>query len=155
MKLYRLAKDRPGKYRADDLSGNGAAIAGGRWNPPGMRALYTCVSPSTAVLELRVHASGIIPAGNLFLIEVSVPDELIARGYQPELPQDWPALAAPASTEEIGRAWLAEGRSLAMKVPSVVCPADWNVILNPLHGDFRSLKVTRQEAFVLDARLFR
>ncbi|WP_310710447.1 RES family NAD+ phosphorylase, partial [Burkholderia multivorans] len=40
MKLYRLAKERKGHYMADDLSGNGAAIAGGRWNPRGMRVLY-------------------------------------------------------------------------------------------------------------------
>jgi RES domain-containing protein len=40
MKVYRLAKEKRGHYLADDLSGNGAAIAGGRWNPRGMRALH-------------------------------------------------------------------------------------------------------------------
>lgn len=155
MRLFRLAKDKPGKYRADDLSGNGAAIAGGRWNPVGMPALYTSLNAATAVLEMRVHASGFVPAGNLFLVEVDIPDDLIHSGCQPALPTDWNALPIPSSTIEIGRKWLVDGKVVAMKVPSVVCPADWNVILNPLHSDFSSAKVLRQEPFLLDARLFR
>ena len=155
MRLFRLAKDKQGKYRADDLSGSGAAIAGGRWNPVGMPALYTSVNASTAVLEVRVHASGFVPAANLFLVEVDIPDDLIHKGYQPALPTDWTALPIPSSTIEIGRKWLADGNAVAMKVPSVVCPADWNVILNPLHSDFTGVKVVRQEPFLLDARLFR
>ena len=155
MKLFRLAKDKPGKYRADDLSGNGAALAGGRWNPIGMRAVYTSLNPSTAVLEVRVHSSGFIPAANLFLVELDVPDELVHNGHEPKLPADWNELMIPASTIAIGRHWLSAANAVAMKVPSVVCPADWNVILNPVHPDFTSVQVTRQEAFSLDARLFR
>ena len=155
MKLYRLAKNKPGKYRADDLSGNGAAVAGGRWNPVGMPALYSSLNASTAVLEVRVHASGFIPAANFFLVEIEIPDALIDKGHEPALPEDWNALTLPASTIEVGRGWLLAGECVAMKVPSVVCPADWNVILNPLHRDFRKVQVTRQEPFALDARLFR
>ncbi|MGA7812645.1 RES family NAD+ phosphorylase [Caballeronia sp.] len=155
MKLFRVAKDKPGKYRADDLSGNGASVAGGRWNPMGMPALYTSLNAATAVLEVRVHLSGFIPAANLFLVEVDIPDVLISKGYEPSLPTDWNELTIPTSTIEIGRRWLSAAKSVAMKVPSVVCPADWNVILNPHHSDFRKVKVTRQEPFSLDARLFR
>jgi len=155
MKLYRLAKDKPGKYSASDISGNGAAIVGGRWNPIGMAALYTSLNASTAVLEVRVHATGIMPAANLFLVEVEIPDMLIDAAHQPDLPGDWASPRLPASTVEIGRKWLLERKALAMKVPSVVCFADWNLILNPHHPDFQKIKVTRQEAFALDARLFR
>ncbi|WP_413197441.1 RES family NAD+ phosphorylase [Pararobbsia alpina] len=65
------------------------------------------------------------------------------------------SLTIPSSTVQIGRKWLIHRQSAAMKVPSVVCPADWNVILNPLHSDFKRVEVVRQEAFSLDARLFR
>src|SRR4051812_3925818 len=106
MRLFRLAKDKPGKYRADDLSGNGAAIAGGRWNPVGMPALYTSLNAATAVLEVRVHASGIPPAGNLFLVELEISDHLVDEGYEPVLPADWTALPIPASTVDVGRHWL-------------------------------------------------
>lgn len=155
MKLFRLAKNKPGKYRADDLSGKRAAIAAGRWNPVGMPALYASLNASTVVLEVRVHASGFVPAANLFLVEVDAPDELIGKGYEPALPLDWNELAIPESTVEIGRQWLLSAKAVAMKVPSIGCPADWNVILNPLHPDFLRVKVTRQEALTLDARLFR
>ena len=58
MKVYRLAKEKAGRYKADDLSGNGAALEGGRWNPRGMRVIYTCCNPSMTVLETLVHLGG-------------------------------------------------------------------------------------------------
>jgi RES domain-containing protein len=42
-----------------------------------------------------------------------------------------------------------------MKVPSVVCPADFNFILNPRHPDMRSVAVVAVKSFELDPRLFR
>lgn len=35
----------------DFLSGNGAAKSGGRWNPRGIKAIYSSTSPVTAALE--------------------------------------------------------------------------------------------------------
>src|SRR5690606_15680679 len=34
------------------LSGVGAAAVGGRWNPPGLKAIYASLSPVTAVREV-------------------------------------------------------------------------------------------------------
>lgn len=156
MRVYRLAKDKPGRYRADDLSGNGAALAGGRWNARGTPVLYTCVNASTAVLETRVHATGILPRANLFLVTIDVPDPLITAAYEPALPPDWNRVGAtPQTTVEIGQEWVVQAGALAMKVPSVVCPADCNFILNPRHRDMRDVAVVAVEAFELDPRLFR
>lgn len=156
MKVYRLAKDKPGRYRADDLSGNGAALAGGRWNPRGTPVLYTCANASTAVLETRVHATGILPLKDLFLVTIEVPDELIRVAWEPELPPDWNRSGVlPRSTIEIGQTWIAGANALAMKVPSVVCPTDFNYILNPRHPDMRAVEVAAVVAFALDPRLFR
>lgn len=38
-------------YARDPLSGRGAALFGGRFNPTGMAALYTCLSPEGAIRE--------------------------------------------------------------------------------------------------------
>jgi len=154
--LYRLAKERKGRYLADDLSGNGAAIAGGRWNPRGMRVLYTCCHASTSLLEALVHMSGILPAGGLFLVTIEVADAVYEDAFQPELPDDWAILSEdPVSTAQIGQTWLEKAEQLAMRVPSVVCPTDFNLLLNPLHEDFAaSVKVTSKEPFTLDPRLF-
>jgi RES domain-containing protein len=156
LRVYRIAKDKPGRYRADDLSGNGAALSGGRWNARGTPVLYTCANASTAVLETRVHATGILPRTNMFLVTIDVPDALIGAAYEPDLPPDWnqPGII-PQTTIAIGQAWVTQANALAMKVPSVVCPADFNYILNPRHPDMRDVASIAVDPFNLDPRLFR
>jgi RES domain-containing protein len=155
MKVFRLAKEKRGHYLADDVSGNGAAIAGGRWNPRGMRVLYTCCHASTSVLEALVHMSGLLPAGGYFLVTIDVPDAAFEAAYQPVLPPNWDDLTRdPVSTAEIGRQWLEEGERLGMLVPSVVCHTDFNLLLNPMHPDMSRVRVIGKEPFKLDPRLF-
>lgn len=155
MRLYRLAKERRGYYRADDLSGNGAAIAGGRWNPKGMRVLYTCCHASTALLEALVHLSGGLPAGGYFLVTLEVPDAVYDEAIVPELPADWADLTGDSGqTRALGRQWLEAGARLAMRVPSAICPVDSNLLLNPLHQDMQHVRVVGTEPFTLDPRLF-
>jgi RES domain-containing protein len=156
LRVYRIAKEKPGRYRADDLSGNGAALSGGRWNARGTPVLYTSANASTAVLEIRVHATGILPRANLFLVTIDVPDSLIGAVYVPDLPHDWnqPGII-PQTTIEIGQAWVTQASALAMKVPSVVCPADFNYILNPRHPEMRDVATIAVDAFELDPRLFK
>ncbi|NQE48373.1 RES family NAD+ phosphorylase [Herbaspirillum rubrisubalbicans] len=155
MKLYRLAKDKPGHYAAEDLSGNGAAFSGGRWNPRGVRVLYTCCSASTALLESLVHMAGLMPRANYYLIVLELPDAELRKAYVPGLPADWADLTRdPASTAAIGQHWIEEGKHLAMKVPSVVSPTDFNVLLNPLHPQMSDVKVVEKKLFQFDARLF-
>lgn len=121
-----------------------------------MPVLYTSANASTAVLETRVHASGILPLKNLFLVTIEVPDRLIAAAYEPVLPPDWnQAGITPRSTVAVGQAWVTEANVFAMKVPSVVCPADFDYILNPRHADMHAVTVTAIDAFTLDPRLFR
>lgn len=156
MKVYRIAKEKPGRYRADDLSGYGAAVVGGRWNSRGTPVLYTCANASTAVLETRVHATGILPLKNLFLVTIEIPDHLIASAHEPILPADWNQVGSiPHSTLALGDDWILQAEALVMKVPSVVCPADFNFILNPNHPDMHEISLLSVEAFALDPRLFR
>lgn len=73
----------------------------------------------------------------------------------PGLPRDWAGLTRdPLSTVEIVRRWLEAGRHLAMRVPSVVCPTDFNLLLNPMHPDMPRISVVSKELFSLDPRLF-
>ncbi|RQR29903.1 MULTISPECIES: RES family NAD+ phosphorylase [unclassified Burkholderia] len=155
MRVYRLAKERRGYYRADDLSGNGAALAGGRWNPRGMRVVYTCAHASTARLEALVHMAGLMPAGGYCLVTLEVPDAAYDGAFTPALPDGWANLTCdPEPTIELGRQWLAAGEQLVMRVPSVVCPTDTNLLLKPTHSGMSAVQVIRTEPFTLDPRLF-
>ncbi|MCA8066455.1 RES family NAD+ phosphorylase [Burkholderia sp. AU38729] len=155
MRVYRLAKERRGYYRADDLSGNGAALAGGRWNPRGMRVVYTCAHASTALLEALVHMAGLMPAGGYHLVALEVPDNAYNEAFVPALPDGWADLTRdPDATMKQGRQWLEAGEQLAMRVPSVVCPTDTNLLLNPLHSDMSTVKVISTTPFILGPRLF-
>ena len=51
MELYRISQT---KY-IDDINGTGSKKYGGRWNKPGVAALYTSQARSLAMLELIVH----------------------------------------------------------------------------------------------------
>jgi hypothetical protein len=118
--------------------------------------LCTCANASITVLETRVRATGVPPHANLFLVTIDVLDPLIGAAYEPALRSDWIRVGkTPRSTVESGRERVTQAKALAMKVPSVVCPADFNYIRNPQHPDMRDVAVVGVEAFNLDQRLFR
>lgn len=66
------------------------------------------------------------------------------------LPDDWRTYPAPPSLKAIGDAWLSEGRSLALKVPSVTVRGQYNYLINPAHPDFATIEVSEPEPLDLD-----
>jgi RES domain-containing protein len=59
-----------------------------------------------------------------------------------------------AVSRAFGDAWLKSNNLPALRVPTVITPGEWNVLVNPLHPQF-SLKwiVTGPDAYTFDARL--
>jgi RES domain-containing protein len=55
----------------------------------------------------------------------------------------------------VGTRWARELKSLVLAVPSAVIPLELNYLLNPLHADFRRIRVRNPEAFRFDPRLRR
>ena len=126
-----------------DLSGEGARVFGGRWNSPGRPVVYLAEHPALAALELRVHLDlpfELIPA-DFVLIQVSVPDGSVADSTTTPL--------------DVGNAWLAEARSVSLRVPSVLVPHSWNILLNPLHAGAARAEVLNVEPFGFDPRMWR
>ncbi len=71
-----------------------------------------------------------------------------------QLPPDWQRLSQPQPTAALGQAWLAAGRSLALRVPSVLVPQEYNLLLNPVHPEFREVSLVGEpEPFQFDERL--
>jgi len=150
VRVWRLTR---AVYGRDPLLGEGAARSGNRWNSPGERVAYTSNNRSLAVLEMLVHVTRDTVPKDLLLIPVEVPDELVAEAT--ELPADWNRLPYSVGARRLGDRWVEGRRSVGLLVPSVVLPAERNLLINPVHPDARRIAVLKAEAFSFDRRLLR
>jgi RES domain-containing protein len=149
MILYRIAKCQ----YADDLSGTGARLYGGRWNSEGRAMLYLASSISLAVLEVLVHLNPLIVPDNFCLTEIEVPDDSIALLDTVLLPNNWQDVSAPGMLRELGDDFLKKQQYLLMKVPSAVVPAEYNYVVNPQHPDAKKIQIIKKSHFSFDDRL--
>lgn len=152
MIIYRLCR----KIYANDLSGRGAEINGGRWNGKGIAALYTSSSRALCAIEILVHMPvGIIPK-DYYLVSIEFPDDSPIKAIDiKNLPNKWNSNPISASTQRIGNTFFSEQKGLALKAPSAIIKDEWNYIINPLHKDFKKVKILNTEPFVFDTRLFK
>ena len=151
MIVYRLLQ---AAYQNEPLSGQGAALYGGRWNPKGLSLLYTTESPALSLLEVLVHINPKrIPAYHL--VTIDVPDSL--RTYRvEELPVEWRATGSsqPLPSQTFLLDWLREPDSLVVQVPSSIVPILANYLINPRHSLFSGCKVIDSAPFEIDERLY-
>jgi RES domain-containing protein len=154
--LWRIAQETR-EYRADDLSGAGAAKVGGRWNSIGKAMVYTSRSVALAYLESLAHLGREAPR-NRFLIRISVPDRIWERALwatEKDLPRAWRAEPAGQTSTQFGDKWLAAGKSALLCLPSVIVPEDTNVLINPAHADANHITVKVHRQILYDPRLLR
>jgi RES domain-containing protein len=150
--IWRIEK---AKRVAMVKSGEGARIAGGRWNSAGRPVIYCAEHLSLAILEVLVHApdpSQRLVARVRFRLRVAaalverVPDARLPAAFSPRTPY--------AATQRIGDEWLKAGRTPALAVPSAIVPSERNYMLNPLHVDFSRIAWDPPERIALDNRLW-
>ena len=114
--VWRIATDAP-LYKADNLSGKGAEITGGRWNAVGTPVTYAADSRALACLETLVHLNaGGLPL-NRYLVEISIPDAVWAaarREAADTLSVGWDAVPASITSIEFGTNWLASRASAVL-----------------------------------------
>jgi RES domain-containing protein len=148
---WRLVKTR---FLATAWDGEGARAVGGRWNSVGVPVVYVASSLSLALVEVLVH----LPAGLLAAysaVPVSLEGTHAAELADRDLPADWREVPPPDSTRAIGDGFVADGRALALRVPSVVVPSESNYLLNPAHPAFASIRIGAPVSFPFDPRLVR
>ncbi len=153
MLLYRISKS---KYK-DDLSGEGARRAGGRWNHKGTPVVYTADSTALATLETLVHFPLNLTPKNRAIATIELPDELLITTIDlADLPDNWATYPAPNQLAEIGNNWILKQETVALCVPSSITPNSEgrNYILNPAHPDFVRVRIIRIENYTFDSRLF-
>ena len=151
MKLFRIVQTR---HLATAWSGAGAQLYGGRWNPPGRPVVYVTTSISLAILEILVHMQNSMLMRSYTLLSIEVPEEWLDTLEVSELAADWRSASVPDSTQRQGDNWLAEGEYVGLKVPSVIVPSEYNVLLNPQHPAFADLlSSVEREPMMFDPRL--
>jgi RES domain-containing protein len=149
MVLYRIVNC---SY-ADDLSGMGARLYGGRWNSEGKPAIYLASSRSLAVLEVLVHLPPLMIPDNYCLVEIEVQDNSILDIDIDDLPSNWNDVSPPVMLKRIGDEFLKKQDHLLMKVPSSIVPMEYNYLLNPLHPAMKKVKILKKAPFDFDKRL--
>ena len=149
MIIYRLAIE---PYK-DDLSGEGAKLYGGRWNPPGKAALYATENISLAVLEILVNTDLHHIPPSYHLVKIEIPANIIpAIIRKNKLKTGWKNDID--YTRGMGYDFLQSSHSLLLKIPSAIIDEEHNFIINTQHADFKKIKITSSKKFSFDKRLY-
>lgn len=135
-------------------SGEGARLAGGRWNSAGRKVVYCSLDPSTAILEVAVHKGfKTLDAVSHTLTALAINDpgsvHVIQRDAVPN--ESWlrPGYVS-AGQQQFGDQLLAAHSFIV--VPSVVSTFSWNLVFDADKA-FGKYSLLQQSEFELDARL--
>lgn len=134
--------------------GYGSTLGDGRWHTRGpLQVVYSGASRALCQLEKRVHCNGANPRDQA-LMRLKLPAGAVLKDVSTlDLPVDW--RIDEGTTQRIGNAWIASVASLGLWVPSFIEPAEQNLLLNPAHPDYLSIKIhVERNPFRFDPRLF-
>jgi RES domain-containing protein len=140
-------------YLGSAFSGEGARLAGGRWNSEGFPVVYTAGSLSLAILEIIVHLEFKEALKLYKAIPVTLPESALEIIDPATLPPDWNDPIPHPSTQLTGNHWIRGQSSPALRVPSAIVPIESIILLNPAHPDFQSLEIGDPIHLPLDPRV--
>lgn len=136
------------------LDGRGGLLASARWHTLGRPIVYLAESPAGALIEMLVHLE--LDLGNLprsyNLLKAEAPDGANVKHVSPaDLPRGWPD--SLTITRTIGDQWLASRETALLRVPSVIVPETFNLLLNPEHTDAGRVRILSNRQYPWDKRL--
>lgn len=149
MIVYRIGKTK----HANDLTGEGARLFGGRWNHKLNPCIYTSESRALAVLEFTVNINIEEIPRALSIATIEIPTKAIQEITEAQLPGNWKQIPAPSSTKDFGTDLLRKSKSPIFKIPSSVICEEYNYILNPLHPESSHFKIIDIKDFIYDVRI--
>lgn len=149
MTIYRLTSST----FKNDLSGTGASIYGGRWNSIGVPILYSAQHISLSLVELLVNFNNSTSPLKIkfYLLELELKNISPVVINESELKKNWKKDLQ--YTKFMGDEFISGQSHLVMQVPSSVVPEESNYLINPLHKDFKLLKVNYSKLYPFDERL--
>lgn len=148
---FRLVK---AKHAATAFSGEGARLVGGRWNLPGTPLVYTSETLSLAALETFVHLQPVDKRIRYAWFQVTIPAN-VSIDKLSSLPKSWRDSPPSEATQSAGSRWAKQAGAAALRVPSILVPGEHNLLLNPLHPQFKRLKISKSQPFEFDGRLWK
>jgi RES domain-containing protein len=150
MLVFRIARKR----YIRDLTGQGAKLYGGRWNPKGLAVIYTSETRALAVVEYLVHVSWPQIPTDLQISTLQIPDGLNQEVISSkQLPKNWKAFPPPEKLAHLGAQWVQSNKCLLLQVPSAVVDREHNTLLNPAHPDMSRVKIGEVQDLRIDRRL--
>jgi RES domain-containing protein len=151
-RAWRICKKR---YAGSAFDGEGARLHGSRWTSPGTRVAFASETLSLATLEVLVHLGASAPLSAYCVFTVGLPDDLVEAIEAAALPSGWRAHPVPGALRALGDAWIREGRSAALQVPSSIVTHEHNYLINPAHEGFRRIEIKGPEPLDIDPRVLR
>lgn len=137
----------------NDISGAGAKLFGGRWNSKGIPILYTSQHISLTILEMLVNNQFKDFSIPLSLVKISLPDNVSSNNIElDKLKTEW--IEDISYTKFMGNEFVKSMTNLFIQVPSAVIQEEHNFLINPLHKDFKKVKIIEVKSFRTDKRLF-
>lgn len=134
---------------AEDLSGTGSFLHGGRWNTPGTRMVYTAENNVLAAFEVALRIPLEQISKNYVMIPIEVPDD--ADVYLPKLPKTWNS--DRKLSQQTGDNFINDRQHLLMKVPSALISDAYNYLINPGHPLIKKVKPQEPRPILFDKRL--
>lgn len=87
------------------------------------------------------------------MVEGVIPDDMQWMDLLEAPPTGWRSLGSPEAVAA-GAAWLREGRTALLRVPSALVPREPNWMINVRHPDAKRIEVSAPERLEWDPRLF-
>ena len=152
--LWRIGTDTPDN-EAHDLSGKGAELSGGRWNRVGTPLIYASTTRALACLETLVHLAKTPLPLNRYLVRIDVPSSAWSAAVELDSARvvGWDAQPAGKASQDWAADWTSSGASLLARVPSIVVPEEFNVLINPAHPEIGTVVAEKVRKWLYDVRL--
>jgi RES domain-containing protein len=136
MTSYRVVR-----HKYADLSGEGARLYGGRYNPPGIPAIYSSQSIALALLEVLVHVDKSEVPKDYFVMAIQFAGRSVYRPQGANILGDAARFRASFYHRPL------------LRIPSVIVPREYNYILFPEAPGFDA-RIIWTEPLNFDRRLF-
>lgn len=162
--VYRVVDSRYGQDEA--LSGEGARVTGGRWNHEGTPVVYCSGNASLAMLEKLAGITDEARGKDFKLLSIHFSEETfggVEEITDEQLPENWRDYPPPAETQDLGTQALEQEALVGdeeapnyismIRVPSVICPLESNLLLPPVLVQHLEEDAVGEREFTYDERI--